>query len=472
MGIFAVLEEPSCAELAWPGASKEPLFPDGILMTAAIWTFGWWAFARLLCGSVAAYALAVALGTHIRFPPPLGQVPPMPDPVLLFAWAWSAPLAGLSLAAAAWASHRGATGCALYWACAALTAAASAYRYRSATGSICTAFEEVEVPRDAFLEISANPPQQPPPTYLYAYFYYFFSSVRGRTSEERVRITRHRRPGCASAFDLWLRDGAAAARRPVFVFVHGGGWRGGEARAHAQAPLLQALAMRGWFVVSLEYRKSHWPQHLDDCWQTLRWVCSEEAAAQGADKGRLFLAGTSAGGHIASLLTLRLLREQPCLARISGLVLFYPALDPGDCTRATATFPLSLPCLKIWCGRSLMAWFFEMFVLRGDSSLWHSAQLLYQLRSDRASACSWPPTLIVHGEKDSVVPLAHCRHLLALLAAAEGGAPESPEVGSCRAKDTLIVVPGGRHTWELAATSASWAAFSGVLAWLERSLQC
>ena len=28
------------------------------------------------------------------------------------------------------------------------------------------------------------------------------------------------------------------------------------------------------------------------------------------------------------------------------MVLFYPAVDPGDATGATATFPVSLPCAR------------------------------------------------------------------------------------------------------------------------------
>lgn len=425
-------------------------------LAGVLWLYGWWSLWRLVCGHCVPYLLALAMAAHVRFPAPLGQVLPLPDPLVLFAWSWSLPLTILGSVVAclfAWYNlHNLLCLDLLWWGCVAVASALTCFRRYKSAYRVRAAFEELGVSHIGF----PPPPQQPLVTYLHAYCYYLFSHLGGSTSAQKVRITTHTSPTCPSTFDVWLRESAPTASLPVLVYVHGGGWRGGHARAHPQAPMLQFLATQGWFVMCVEYRKNRWPQHLDDCVAALRWACGEEAAALGANRAKLFLAGASAGGHIASLLAIQSFRENLCPFGIRAMVLFYPALDPGDVTKATVTLPF---------GRSLIASFFELLVLRGESSLWTSAQPLVDLLEDRALAQAWPPTLIVHGGEDSVVPVAHSRRLLLIVAAALGSA--APPAEACRPKDALVVVPGGRHAFELAPTYTSWAALGGAAAWLE-----
>lgn len=59
--------------------------------------------------------------------------------------------------------------------------------------------------------------------------------------------------------------------KPVFLFLHGGGWLGGSKRMHSSVGLLLNLAARGWLVVSVGYRKQ-WPLHIQDALVAYSWV--------------------------------------------------------------------------------------------------------------------------------------------------------------------------------------------------------
>ena len=95
---------------------------------------------------------------------------------------------------------------------------------------------------------------------------------------------------------------AASGAGDVLVVFHGGGWTSGYKEWMAfMAPPLQA---RGVTFVSAGYRLA--PGHLfptgfGDAADAVAWV-HRHAAEHGADPGRIFVGGHSAGGHYAALL--------------------------------------------------------------------------------------------------------------------------------------------------------------------------
>merc|ERR1711957_207619 len=107
----------------------------------------------------------------------------------------------------------------------------------------------------------------------------------------------------------------------------------------------------------------------------------------------------------------------------------------------------------------------------GCGQQWHGVQPIVELSREGCSLVQqWPPTLIVHGDMDSVVPVQHSEQLLALLAWRGGGQADStrPGLSTKRASDVLIIVPGGRHTFDLVANEATSAMLGGVTVWLEQ----
>lgn len=92
-----------------------------------------------------------------------------------------------------------------------------------------------------------------------------------------------------------------AAKSPVLVFIHGGGWRGGDKTSAEDKG--RFFTGKGYVVVSVNYRLSpavtH-PVHIQDVVRSVKWVL-DEIGAYGGDPGRLFVMGHSAGAHLAAL---------------------------------------------------------------------------------------------------------------------------------------------------------------------------
>jgi acetyl esterase/lipase len=92
---------------------------------------------------------------------------------------------------------------------------------------------------------------------------------------------------------------------PVLVFVHGGGFRGGQPSANAYQG--KAALEHGAVFVSMGYRlipDARFPDSVDDVELGLRWV-REHIGEHGGNASRVFLAGHSAGAMLAAWVALR-----------------------------------------------------------------------------------------------------------------------------------------------------------------------
>ena len=99
--------------------------------------------------------------------------------------------------------------------------------------------------------------------------------------------------------DLYLST--APGPNPLFIWIHGGGWRAGShSRVNAQ---FLALRQRGYSIASIEYRLSDhpWPAPVVDVKAAVRWLRAN-AAQYNLDPERFIAAGSSAGGHLVSML--------------------------------------------------------------------------------------------------------------------------------------------------------------------------
>lgn len=120
--------------------------------------------------------------------------------------------------------------------------------------------------------------------------------------------------------DLFLPDQSPA---PLFFFVHGGGWRGGD-KEHYR-PLGELLVNFGYAVALPHHRLAPSAQHpapVRDIAQALAFVLASAEEA-GIERDGVCLAGHSSGGHLVSLLALhpRFLEEAGLSSRlISGVV--------------------------------------------------------------------------------------------------------------------------------------------------------
>ncbi|CAE7715633.1 lipM [Symbiodinium sp. CCMP2456] len=415
-------------------------------VTWLLWLCGWWGLGKFAYGEPGPYVLCLSLASHFRIPPPFGQVPPLLDVLMTFLVGHSTFYACCFCGVFFFTSHWRSCWLLSSVSCAVL----SARRWR--------ALSQLEWPPQP------RPPQ-PWLTLLHPYLYFFFSEVPGEKPQGPIRLEQIRPSSLEAPIDVWW-PGVPAPRDgyPVLFLIHGGAWRGGHRRCSPQAPLLQALAAAGFLVVSCEYRRrrgAQWPVQLEDCKAALEWL-EKEGATLGADLSDVSISGASAGGHLAALL----LARGASAIRFRAVLLCYPALDPADRTGATVKSPFSCSMLGVGRGMSFLAWFFEVFVLWCDRQLWASAEPLEALKAaSQELAGAWPPTLIIHGELDGVVPVEHSRQFLTQLAA-RAGAPKGGE--EWRSKDQLFTVPLSRHAFEIATGDLTAASFDAAITWLAR----
>ncbi len=94
---------------------------------------------------------------------------------------------------------------------------------------------------------------------------------------------------------------------PLVVFVHGGGWNGGDTRHAASFPdfprVLAAVAAKGYVVASVSYRLSgeaRFPGAVQDIKAAIRWLRGQSRNLN-IDVTRVAVWGDAAGGQLASL---------------------------------------------------------------------------------------------------------------------------------------------------------------------------
>ena len=105
----------------------------------------------------------------------------------------------------------------------------------------------------------------------------------------------------AQSLDVYLPARRVSDRPlPLLVWIHGGGWRGGDKRGGGQ---ITHLVASGRYVgASINYRLSGeatWPAQIHDCKAAIRWLRAN-AAKYGFDPTRIAVLGGSAGGHLVA----------------------------------------------------------------------------------------------------------------------------------------------------------------------------
>jgi acetyl esterase/lipase len=139
--------------------------------------------------------------------------------------------------------------------------------------------------------------------------------------------------------DVYVPQDAAAEPRPVIVFWHGGRWREGDKADYRFVGA--ALAESGYVTLVANYR--HYPEVKMPGFMHDAALAALFAAAHAQEYGgareRLYLAGHSAGAHLAALVTLdpryfaAAGQTAPRIAGVIGLsgpYDFLPLLEPDD----------------------------------------------------------------------------------------------------------------------------------------------
>ena len=208
-------------------------------------------------------------------------------------------------------------------------------------------------------------------------------------------------------------QGNAGGARPIVMFWYGGSFERGRKEQYRFVGA--ALAEEGYVAVLPDYRvypEVRFPGFVDDGVSALAWVVSH-AQEIGGDPRRIYVAGHSAGAHIAAMVAYDAQRlealglPKDTIRGYIGLSGPY-ALDPNDDTLRTI---------------------FSAPYAHAD---WQPVQ--------RARAGA-PPALLMHGEADTLVSVNHARRMAARL-------------GELGTRAELRTYPGRAHADTVAAFAA------------------
>jgi acetyl esterase len=260
-------------------------------------------------------------------------------------------------------------------------------------------------------------------------------TIPGPAGPLRIRVYR---PTAAPA------PAPAAGGLPIVTFFHGGGWVIGDIDTHDGS--CRILSRRtGAVVVSVDYRlapEHRFPAALDDCEAATAWV-ADHAAELGGDRGRLGLAGDSAGGNLAASVAIK--ARNGGGPAIAAQALVYPATD----------FSTVRPSLKANG---------EGYLLTADSIDWFTAQYLGD--ADRADPAASPLLNDLAGLPPAVVAVAEFDPLH------DEGTAYAAALSAAGVDVDLLDFPGLVHGFmglgalspaSASATDEIWSAFAALL---------
>ena len=148
---------------------------------------------------------------------------------------------------------------------------------------------------------------------------------------EGVTVTSVSVPGDAADIPirLYASNTPTDNPRPVFYFIHGGGFVAGHMGVVDELCKWMA-AQTGCLAVQLEYRlapEHPFPAGLNDCYTVLKWIYGN-IQDFGGDPQMLCISGDSAGGNLATVCAIKDRDEGTGMVKLQALL--YPVVDLRD----------------------------------------------------------------------------------------------------------------------------------------------
>lgn len=236
---------------------------------------------------------------------------------------------------------------------------------------------------------------------------------------------------------------------PAIVFIHGGGWYQGNRQGYKAA--INEAAKRGYVAATISYRLMKFdeakketttatpifPAQIHDAKAAIRWLRAN-AEKYHVDPERIGVTGGSAGGHLSLLVGLTDQND-----KLEG-----EGNHADQSSRVQAVVNVFGPTEMASChDTSSVAWIFRLFMggtpEEAADTYKAASPVTYASKDD-------PPVLTLHGDKDTLVPIAQARLL-------------DEKMKAAGAKHTLKVFEGQGHgfggKYQEEAINAMWDFF-------------
>jgi acetyl esterase/lipase len=192
---------------------------------------------------------------------------------------------------------------------------------------------------------------------------------------------------------------------PVVVFIHGGGWSGGDKSDLFDHTDFPALMQAGFSIAAINYRLAPvypFPIPIQDAKCAVRFLRANAKSLQ-LDPDRIGVMGDSAGGHLAAMLG-----AADASAKMEGAGGW---TDVSSQIQAVVEMyaPVDLSAfIKNVNGSIMVRKVFDQKVSPTTNQLRLYSPITYISKND-------PPVLIIHGEMDNLVPIDQANAYFKLL---------------------------------------------------------
>jgi len=239
----------------------------------------------------------------------------------------------------------------------------------------------------------------------------------------------------------------------ALLFVVSGGWVSDHAQISPQlAELACAKGFTVFQVVHGAKPRYKVPEIVELIRRSVRHIKSK-ASDYGIDPNKIGISGGSAGGHLS--LMVGALGEKPALkatddvdkqsSSVGAVGVFFPPTD-FDNWGKEGSVAMDNPILRAAFGDAFVA-----DINKPQPEVW--AKLSKDMSPSTHVTAKMPPTLLVHGDKDTLVPIQQSERLY-------------KQLKGLGVKSNLIVVPGKGHDF-----LGMIDKFQDILAWFNENLK-
>jgi acetyl esterase/lipase len=271
-----------------------------------------------------------------------------------------------------------------------------------------------------------------------------------------------------------LRPTVPAKSGKTIVYIHGGALIWGN-RSELPSAQISRYLDAGFRVVSIDYRlapETKLPAIIEDVADAFTWVRDKGPALFGANPDNIAVAGGSAGGYLTLMTGLSVKPRPRALVSFYGygdlVGDWYAKPDPLYSKRPAVSREAAL----LTVGKTPLSEGDDarerFYLYCRQTGLWPKEVSGWDPAADRAKftpycplqnvSREYPPTLLLHGDKDTDVPYAQSAMMAGALARAG-------------VESALITIEGGAHGFDYEDTPDTRDAMDQVMAFLRERMK-